>query len=59
MHCRAQTGRSMIEMLAVIAIIGILSVITFWGYEMAMARYRANEVIKNTNMFALSIENQF
>ena len=59
MHCRAQTGRSMIEMLAVVAIIGILSVITFWGYEMAMARYHANELIKQTNMFALHIEQQF
>lgn len=56
---KSQLGRSMIEMLAVVAIIGILSIVTFWGYEMAMARHRANEVIKETNMLALYIEQQF
>ena len=58
MFRKVQSGRSMLEMLAVIAIVGILSVVTFFGYEMAMTRYRANQVIKETNMLALHVNQQ-
>ena len=37
-----QKGRSMIEMLGVLAIIGVLSIGGLAGYTMAMNRYRAN-----------------
>ena len=40
-----QAGRSMIEMLGVLAIIGILSVGGIAGYSKAMERYRVNETI--------------
>lgn len=40
-----QTGRSMIEMLGVLAIIGVLSVGGIVGYSKAMERYRVNETI--------------
>ena len=40
-----QTGRSMIEMLGVLAIIGVLSVGGLVGYSKAMERYRVNETI--------------
>ena len=40
-----QTGRSMIEMLGVLAIIGVLSVGGIAGYSKAMERYRVNETI--------------
>jgi Tfp pilus assembly protein PilE len=40
-----QTGRSMIEMLGVLAIVGILSVGALVGYSMAMANYKANQMI--------------
>ena len=40
-----QTGRSMIEMLGVLAIIGVLSVGGIAGYSKAMAKFRANKTI--------------
>ena len=40
-----QQGRSMIEMLGVLAIIGVLSVGGIAGYSKAMERYRINETI--------------
>lgn len=40
-----QKGRSMVEMLGVLAIIGVLSIGGIAGYTMAMNRYRANEII--------------
>ena len=45
--CRtnAQSGRSMIEMLGVLAIIGVLSVGGIAGYSKAMTKYRINKTI--------------
>ncbi len=40
-----ESGRSMVEMLGVLAIIGVLSIGGIAGYTMAMNRYRANEII--------------
>ena len=39
-----ENGRSMVEMLGVLAIIGVLSVAGIAGYSMAMKKYRANEI---------------
>ena len=55
---KTQFGRSMIEMLAVLAMVGLLSIVAFWAYEMAMARHRASEVISQTNALALGVEEQ-
>ena len=41
---KLQQGRSMIEMLGVLAIIGVLSIGGLAGYTMAMNRHRANVV---------------
>ncbi len=41
----SEDGRSMVEMLGVLAIIGVLSIGGIAGYSMAMNRYRANEII--------------
>ena len=40
-----QQGRSMIEMLSVLAIIGVLSIGGLAGYTMAMNRHRANQIL--------------
>ena len=40
-----ENGRSMVEMLGVLAIIGVLSVARIAGYSMAMRKYRANEML--------------
>ena len=42
---KLQEGRSMIEMLGVLAIIGVLSVGGLAGYTMAMNRHRANTAL--------------
>ena len=40
-----ENGRSLIEMLGVLAIIGVLSVGGLSGYTMAMNRHRANQIL--------------
>ena len=44
-NLKSQSGRSMVEMLGVLAIIGVLSIGGIAGYTMAMNRFRANNVI--------------
>lgn len=40
-----QWGRSMVEMLGVLAIIGVLSIVGISGYKKAMLKFRANELM--------------
>lgn len=42
-----ETGRSMVEMLGVLAIIGVLSIGGIMGYSYGMDKYRANETIND------------
>ena len=46
---KTEDGRSMIEMLGVLAIIGVLSVGGLIGYSKAMERHRVNETINQIN----------
>ncbi len=39
---KSENGRSMVEMLGVLAIIGVLSVGTIAGYSKAMMKYKLN-----------------
>ena len=48
----AQSGRSMIEMLGVLAIIGVLSVGGNAGYSKAMTKYRINKTIEQITLIA-------
>lgn len=41
----SQIGRSMVEMLGVLAIIGVLSIGALAGYSYALQKYRVNEII--------------
>ncbi|MBP1532202.1 MAG: hypothetical protein ILA52_01725, partial [Alphaproteobacteria bacterium] len=54
-----QTGRSMIEMLGVLAIIGVLSVGGIAGFQKAMITYRINTVINDHNMLIANIRDLF
>lgn len=45
-------GRSMVEMLGVLAIIGVLSIGGIQGYTLSMRRYKANEIIDVANKYA-------
>ena len=48
-----ESGRSMVEMLGVLAIIGVLSVMGIAGYTQAMKKYRINETVAEINMGAM------
>ncbi|MBQ8671790.1 MAG: hypothetical protein IJ525_04630 [Alphaproteobacteria bacterium] len=55
----AQTGRSMIEMLGVLAIIGVLSVGGIAGYSKAMMKYRINKTIEQITITSQNIRSFF
>ena len=48
-----ENGRSMVEMLGVLAIIGVLSVAGIAGYSMAMKKYRANEIVNTASQLVV------
>ena len=47
-----ESGRSMVEMLGVLAIIGVLSIGGIAGYTLSMNRYRANAIVDAANKYA-------
>ncbi len=49
---KQESGRSMIEMLGVLAIIGVLSIGGIAGYTLSMNRYRANKIADVANKLA-------
>jgi len=49
---KAQSGRSMIEMLGVLAIVGVLSAGGIAGYSMAMQSYKTTSLIEKINLIA-------
>ena len=50
---KLESGRSMVEMLGVLAIIGVLSVGGIAGYSLSMRRHRANQVVDYVAKHAL------
>jgi Tfp pilus assembly protein PilE len=54
-----QKGRSMIEMLGVLAIIGALSVGGIMGYSKAMMRYKINKTIEQITYIAGNVRTTF
>lgn len=52
---RNELGRSMVEMLGVLAIIGVLSVGGIAGYKTALNKYRANEVAQVVSIAKLEL----
>ena len=54
-----QTGRSMIEMLGVLAIVGVLSVAGIAGYSKAMAKYKINKLIDQVSTVAANVRTTF
>ena len=50
---KLESGRSMVEMLGVLAIIGVLSVGGIAGYSLGMRRHRANGVADVASKYAL------
>ena len=56
---QAQSGRSMIEMLGVLAIVGILSAGGIAGYSMAMQSYKTTALIEKVNLIATQTRNLY
>ncbi len=54
-----QSGRSMIEMLGVLAIVGVLSVAGIAGYSKAMAKYKTNKVVEQISTVVANIKTAF
>jgi len=54
-----ESGRSMVEMLGVLAIIGVLSVGGIAGYRMAMNKHHANEWLNDFNLFSIEVKSQW
>ena len=50
---KLESGRSMVEMLGVLAIIGVLSVGGIAGYSLSMRRHRANQIVDSVAKYAL------
>ena len=55
---KLESGRSMVEMLGVLAIIGVLSVGGIGGYSLSMKRHRANVVVDAVSKYAALSYNQ-
>lgn len=45
-----ETGRSMVEMLGVLAVIGVLSVAGIAGFKTAMDKHKANEIVRSVSI---------
>ena len=59
MYKNEQSGRSMVEMLGVLAIIGVLSIGGISGYSKAMAKYRVNKTLDQISMLVMNIRSLF
>lgn len=55
---KQEQGRSMVEMLGVLAVIGVLSVAGIAGYSIAMDKYRANELLSEASKRAVVVAAQ-
>ena len=53
-----ESGRSMVEMLGVLAIIGVLSVAGIAGYTTAMNKHRANQILNGASVRAIVVSTQ-
>ena len=59
MHKIFEKGRSMIEMLGVLAIIGVLSVGGIAGYSKAMNKFKTNQVADQVSMLIANIKTMY
>ena len=54
-----QSGRSMVEMLGVLAIVGVLSVGGIAGYSKALAKYKTSQTLDQISMLVANIRTTF
>jgi len=53
-----EQGRSMIEMLGVLAVIGVLTIVAVGGYRYAFNKYQANQVYKDIKLIQINLVSQ-
>ena len=53
-----EQGRSMVEMLSVLAVIGVLTVVGITGFRQAITKHRANELLNEANKRATVVAGQ-
>ena len=53
-----ESGRSMVEMLGVLAIVGVLSIGSIAGYSYGMDKYRANQTINDLMLMGIDVITQ-
>ena len=58
-NIKEQSGRSMVEMLGVLAIVGVLSIGGIAGYSKAMAKYKINKTLDQVSMLITNIRTTF
>lgn len=51
-----ELGRSMVEMLGVLAIVGVLSILGIAGYQKAMIKVKANQAMESVMKFKTIVE---
>ena len=56
--CYFESGRSMVEMLGIMAIVGVISITGIYGYTKAMERHRANELLNEASKRAVLLSGQ-
>lgn len=54
-----ESGRSMVEMLGVLAIVGVLSIGGIAGYSKAMAKYKINKTLDQVSMIITNVRTTF
>ena len=54
-----ESGRSMVEMLGVLAIVGVLSIGGIVGYSKAMAKYKLNKTLNQISMIITDVHTTF
>ena len=55
---RKEQGRSMVEMLGVLAVIGVLTIAAVGGYRYAFNKYQANQVYKDIKLIQINLVSQ-
>ena len=58
MYKEKESGRSMVEMLGVLAIIGVLSTAAMTGYTTAINKHRANQILNEASVRAIVVSTQ-
>lgn len=56
---KPQSGRSMVEMLGVLAVVGVLSVGGLFAFSLAMRGYKANKFSQEIEMLAINVISHF